>query len=100
MLKISHFSPRRCCAYAKILSDSQRFDSQARVRKKEDTIRHDVQLLDHQDFPRSSRNLDRKIALRRAKNTPVASVRGTISPKLNLGSRKSKTLRERAAQAF
>ena len=46
---------------------------------------HDVQLSDRQDFPRSSQNLDRKITLWRAKNTQVASIRGTISlePKLD-----------------
>uniref|UniRef100_A0A2N9GM03 RNA-directed DNA polymerase n=1 Tax=Fagus sylvatica TaxID=28930 RepID=A0A2N9GM03_FAGSY len=55
------------------------------VRKKEDMFRHNMQLSDCQDFPRSSWNLDRKIALRRAKNTPAASVCGTISlePKLD-----------------
>ena len=44
-----------------------------------------MQLSDRQDLPRSSRNLDRKIAFWRAKNTPAASVRGTISLEPKLG---------------
>ncbi len=48
-------------------------------------FKHGVELSDCQDFLRSSRNLDWKIAHQRAKNTLVTSVRGTISlePKLD-----------------
>uniref|UniRef100_A0A2N9GPE1 Uncharacterized protein n=1 Tax=Fagus sylvatica TaxID=28930 RepID=A0A2N9GPE1_FAGSY len=42
---------------------------------------HDVELSDRQDFTGASRNPDRKTALKRTKNTPVASVRGAISHK-------------------
>uniref|UniRef100_A0A2N9HI90 Uncharacterized protein n=1 Tax=Fagus sylvatica TaxID=28930 RepID=A0A2N9HI90_FAGSY len=58
---------------------------EARVRWKEDTLMHDVELSDRQDFIGSSRNPDRKTALKRTKNTPVASGRGTISHKSKLG---------------
>jgi hypothetical protein len=46
---------------------------------------HGVELSDRQDFPRSSRNLDRKNVLQWTKNTSAAPVRGTISrePKLD-----------------
>jgi hypothetical protein len=46
---------------------------------------HGVELLDRQDFPRSSRNLDQKNVLQRTKNTLAVPVRGTISrePKLD-----------------
>jgi hypothetical protein len=46
---------------------------------------HGVELSDRQDFPRSSRNLDRKNVLQRTKNTLVAPVRGTISREPKLG---------------
>uniref|UniRef100_A0A2N9FB32 RNA-directed DNA polymerase n=1 Tax=Fagus sylvatica TaxID=28930 RepID=A0A2N9FB32_FAGSY len=58
---------------------------EARARWKEDTFMHDVELSDRQDFIRLSRNPDRKTALKRTKNTPVASVRGAISHKSKLG---------------
>ena len=48
-------------------------------------FRHGVELLDRQDFPRSSRNLDRKNVLQWTKNTPAAPVRGTISREPKLG---------------
>jgi hypothetical protein len=79
MLKISQFPPRQCRACAQSLPDSQRVDSRARMCRKEDMFRHNVELSDRQDFPRSSWNLDRKNALQRIKNTLVASIRGTIS---------------------
>uniref|UniRef100_A0A2N9HRZ1 Pectate lyase superfamily protein domain-containing protein n=1 Tax=Fagus sylvatica TaxID=28930 RepID=A0A2N9HRZ1_FAGSY len=46
---------------------------------------HSVELSDRQDFPRSSRNLDRKNVLQRTKNTPAAPVRGNISREPKLG---------------
>jgi hypothetical protein len=46
---------------------------------------HDVELSDRQEFIGASRNPDRKTALKRTKNTPVASVRGAISHKSKLG---------------
>jgi hypothetical protein len=46
---------------------------------------HGVELPDRQDFPRSSRNLDRKNVLQRTKNTPVAPICGTISREPKLG---------------
>ena len=46
---------------------------------------HNVQLLDRQDFPLSSQNLNQKQVLRRAKNTPVASVCETVSLEPKLG---------------
>ena len=46
---------------------------------------HDVELSDRQEFTGSSRNPDRKNVLQRTKNTPAASVRGTISHKPKLG---------------
>uniref|UniRef100_A0A2N9IEI5 Uncharacterized protein n=1 Tax=Fagus sylvatica TaxID=28930 RepID=A0A2N9IEI5_FAGSY len=85
VLKFPEFSHRRCHACAQSLPDSQQVDPQARVRWKEDTLMHDVELSDRQDFIGSSRNPDRKTALKRTKNTPVASVRGTISHKSKLG---------------
>uniref|UniRef100_A0A2N9GLL4 Uncharacterized protein n=1 Tax=Fagus sylvatica TaxID=28930 RepID=A0A2N9GLL4_FAGSY len=85
VLKIPELSYRRCHACAQSLPDSQQVDPQARVRWKEDTLMHDVELSDRQDFIGSSRNPDRKTALKRTKNTPVASVRGTISHKSKLG---------------
>ena len=48
-------------------------------------FRHGVELSDRQDFLQPSRNLDREIALRRAKNTLVASIRETISLRAKLG---------------
>uniref|UniRef100_A0A2N9I395 Uncharacterized protein n=1 Tax=Fagus sylvatica TaxID=28930 RepID=A0A2N9I395_FAGSY len=79
MLKIPELSHRRCHACAQSLPDSQQVDPQARARWKEDTFMHDVELSDRQDFTGSSRNPDRKTALKRTKNTPAASVRGAIS---------------------
>uniref|UniRef100_A0A2N9FM93 Uncharacterized protein n=1 Tax=Fagus sylvatica TaxID=28930 RepID=A0A2N9FM93_FAGSY len=75
--------PKR--AFTQILSDSLQCDPQVHNFKKEDTFRHDVQFSDRRVFPRSSRNLNRKTAFRRAKNTLTTSVRGTVSlkPKLN-----------------
>ena len=84
MLKISQFSPRGGCLCAVILPYSLQFDSQVRNFKKEDTFRHDMQLSDRQDFPRSSRNLDQKTTLRQEKNTLAASIRGTASRRLKL----------------
>ena len=55
------------------------------MRLKEDTRMHNVELLDRRAFPRSSRNLDQKNVLRRTKNAPVASARGTIYHKSKLG---------------
>jgi hypothetical protein len=46
---------------------------------------HDVELSDRQEFIGASRNPDRKTALKRTKNTPVASVRRAISHKSKLG---------------
>jgi hypothetical protein len=46
---------------------------------------HGVELSDCQDFPQSSRNLNRKNVLQRTKNTLVAPVRGTISREPKLG---------------
>jgi hypothetical protein len=85
MLKISQFSPRGCRAHAQILSDSLQCDPQLHNFKRKDMFRHDVQLSDRQDFPRFSRNPDPKITLRRAKNTPVVSVPGTISLEPKIG---------------
>ena len=79
MLKISQLSPRRRHARAQSLPDSQQVDPQPWMRWKEDTFRHGVELSDRQDSPRSSRNLDRKNALRLTKNTPVASVCRVVS---------------------
>uniref|UniRef100_A0A2N9HJS1 Uncharacterized protein n=1 Tax=Fagus sylvatica TaxID=28930 RepID=A0A2N9HJS1_FAGSY len=59
----------RLCARPS-LPDSQQVDPQARVHWKEDTLMHDVELSDRQDFIGSSRNPDRKTALKRTKNTP------------------------------
>uniref|UniRef100_A0A2N9GAJ9 Uncharacterized protein n=1 Tax=Fagus sylvatica TaxID=28930 RepID=A0A2N9GAJ9_FAGSY len=70
--------------FGESLPDTQRVDLQARVRWKEDMFRHNMELSDRQAFPQSSLNLDRKNGLRQTKNTPVASVRGTISHKLKL----------------
>ena len=79
VLKIPKLSHRRCRACAQSLPDSQQVDPRAWTRWKEDTFMHDVELSDRQDFTGSSRNPDRKNALRWTKNTPVASVRETIS---------------------
>uniref|UniRef100_A0A2N9FEH9 Uncharacterized protein n=1 Tax=Fagus sylvatica TaxID=28930 RepID=A0A2N9FEH9_FAGSY len=67
------------------LPDSQQVDLRARAHWKEDTSMHDVELSDRQEFIGASRNPDRKTALKRTKNTPVASVRGAISHKSKLG---------------
>ena len=84
MLKISQFPPRGCGVPTWIRSNSLRFDPQAHNLKKEDTFKHDMQLLDRQDFPRFGQNLDQKITLRRAKHSLTASVRGTIPPEPKL----------------
>ena len=85
LLKIPEFFHRRCHACAQSLPDSQQVDPQAGARWKEDTFMHDVKLSDRQEFAGSSRNPDRKNVLQRTKNTPVASVRGTISHKSKFG---------------
>jgi hypothetical protein len=85
LLKVPEFSHRRCHACAQSLPDSQQVDPRARARWKEDTFMHDKELSDRQDFTGSSWNPDRKTALKRTKNTPVASVRGAISHKSKLG---------------
>ena len=85
VLKIPELSHRRCHACAQSLLDSQQVDPQAWAHWKEDIFMHDVELSDRQDFTGSSRNPDRKNALRWTKNTSVASVRGTISHKPKLG---------------
>ena len=94
MLEVSQFSPRGCRALTKILSDSLKCDPRTHNFKKEDMFRHDVQLLDRQNFPRSSRNLDRKIALW----WPLFVGPYLSSP--NSVSRKSGTLKKRVAQDF
>uniref|UniRef100_A0A2N9I339 Tf2-1-like SH3-like domain-containing protein n=1 Tax=Fagus sylvatica TaxID=28930 RepID=A0A2N9I339_FAGSY len=85
LLKVPEFSHRRCHACAQSLPDSQQVDLRARAHWKEDTSMHDVELSDRQEFIGASRNPDRKTALKRTKNTPVASVRGAISHKSKLG---------------
>ena len=79
MLKIPGLFPRHYHACAQSLPDLQRVDPQAQVCWKEDMFKQYVELSDHQDFLRFGRNLDRKIALRQAKKTLVASVHGTIA---------------------
>ena len=61
---------------------------------------HDVELLDHQDFPGSSRNPNWKTVLKRTKNTPVAPVRGTVSREPKLGFPRIRNLAKEAARAF
>ena len=85
LLKIPEFSHRRCHACAQSLPDSQQVDLQARERWKEDTFMHDKELLDRRERTGASRNPGRKTALKRTKNTPVASVRRAISHKPKLG---------------
>jgi hypothetical protein len=85
VLKFPEFSHRRCRACAQSLPDSQQVDPRARVRWKEDTSMHDVELSDRQDFTGPNRNPDWKIVLKRTKNTPAAPVRGTISREPKLG---------------
>ena len=84
LLETLEFSHRRCHACAQSLPDLQQVDLQAQVRWKEDTFMHDKELSDRRDFIGSSRNPDQKTALKRTKNTPVASVRETISHKPKL----------------
>ena len=100
ILKISHFSPRGCRARTQILSDSLQFDLQVHNFKREDMFRHDMQLSDRQDFPRSSRNPDRKITLQRAKNTLVASVRWTISLEPKLGFPQVRNFKKEGSTSF
>ena len=64
---------------AQILSGPQRFGLRVETFKEEGNFSYNVQLSDRRELLRSSRNLDRKMTLRRAKNTPTASVRGTVS---------------------
>jgi hypothetical protein len=85
LLKVLEFSHRRYHACAQSLPDSQQVDPRAWARWKEDTFVHDKELSDRQEFIGASRNPDRKTALKRTKNTPVASVRGAISHKSKLG---------------
>jgi hypothetical protein len=99
VLKIPELFPRRYHACAQSLPNSQRVDPQARARSKEDMLRHNVELSDRQDFPWSSRNLDRKNVLQRTKNTPTVLAEPYLANPSSV-SRKSKTLRERVAQAF
>ena len=100
MLKIPELSHRRCHACVQSLPDSQKVDPQAQACWKEDTFMHDVELSDRQDFTGSSRNPDRKNALRLTKNTPVASVRGTISHKPKLGFQKIWNLEKVGSASF
>ena len=95
MLKILQLSLRGCRTHAQILSNSLRFDVQVQNFKKEDTFMHDVQLLDRQDCPRFGWNLNRKTALRRAKNPLAASVRGPYLSSPSSASRKTTTLRKK-----
>jgi hypothetical protein len=61
---------------------------------------HDVELSDRQEFTGSSRNPDWKTALKRTKNTPVASVRGTISHKSKLGFPRIRNLAKVGSASF
>ena len=70
------------------------------MRKKKDMFRNDVQPSDRQDFPQSSRNLDWKNALQRTKNTPVVSVRGTISLEPELGFSQVQNFKEEGSTSF
>uniref|UniRef100_A0A2N9FKS5 Uncharacterized protein n=1 Tax=Fagus sylvatica TaxID=28930 RepID=A0A2N9FKS5_FAGSY len=70
------------------------------ARWKEDTFMHDVELSDRQDFTGSSRNPDRKTVLKRTKNTPVASVRGTISREPKLGFPRIRNLAKVGSASF
>ena len=97
--KISQFSPRGGCPRAQILSDSW-FDPQVQNFKEEDTFRHDVKLSDRRVFPQSSRNLDRKTALRQAKNPPAASIRGTISLEPKLASSQVQNFKKEGVISF
>jgi hypothetical protein len=85
LLKVPEFFHRRCHACAQSLPDSQQVDLQARVHWKEDTLMHDVELSDRQNFTGSNQNPDRKAVLKRTKNTPAAPVRRTISREPKLG---------------
>jgi hypothetical protein len=85
VLKFPELSHRHCHACAQSLPDSQQVDPQAQARWKEDTLIHDVELSDRQDFTGSSRNRDRKTVLKLTKNTPAAPVRETISREPKLG---------------
>ena len=46
---------------------------------------HDKELSDRQEFTGPNQNPEMKTALKRTKNTPVASARGAISHKSKLG---------------
>ena len=100
MLKILELFSRRYHACALSLSDSQRVDPQALVRQKEDMFMNGVELSDRQDFPRSSRNLDRKNVLQRTKNTPAALVHGTISREPKLSFLQVQNFKEKGSASF
>ena len=100
VLKIPKLSYRRCRACAQSLPDSQQVDSQAQARWKEDTFMHNVELLDRQDFPGSSRNPDRKTVLKWTKNTPAAPVRGTVSHEPELGFPQFRNLAKLGSASF
>uniref|UniRef100_A0A2N9HWC2 Retrotransposon gag domain-containing protein n=1 Tax=Fagus sylvatica TaxID=28930 RepID=A0A2N9HWC2_FAGSY len=74
----------RLCARPS-LPDSQQVDPQARVRWKEDTLMHDVELSDRQDLSGRAGILIGKLPSNGPKTPPVASGRGTISHKSKLG---------------
>jgi hypothetical protein len=100
MVKILELFPRRCHARAQRLPDSQRVDPRARVRWKEDMFRHNVELSDCQDFPRSSRNLRRKNALRWTKTLWRPLFAGPYFSSPSSVSCEPRTLRKRVVQAF
>ena len=61
---------------------------------------HGVELSVRQDFPRSSRNLDRKNVLQRTKNTPAVPVHGTISCKPKLDFPKVQNFKGKGSASF
>jgi hypothetical protein len=61
---------------------------------------HDVELSDRQDFPRSSRNPDRKNVLQRTKNAPAAPIRGTVSREPKLGFLQAQDLEKEGSTSF
>uniref|UniRef100_A0A2N9FLF5 Uncharacterized protein n=1 Tax=Fagus sylvatica TaxID=28930 RepID=A0A2N9FLF5_FAGSY len=85
LLKVPEFSHRRCHACAQSLPDSQQVDLRARAHWKEDTSCTTWNSRIAKNLSGSSRNPDRKTALKRTKNTPVDSARGAISHKSKLG---------------
>ena len=100
ILKIPKLSPRRCHACAQSLPDSQQVNLRARVRWKEDMFRHNVELSDRQDFPRSSRNLRRKMPSDRPKTLWWPLFAGPYFSSPSSVSCEPGTLRKRVAQAF